>query len=142
MRFAEVFLRIGCSLVGWMILIAYVVWLAVAGRIACTDDTVDLYNLLFFAAPIAMFLALMIRATRALPDIHRTMRWIGVFPALFIPNAVLTITAAAKSVFASTTGPCGIGLTEGGFPIWPVIQAISLLGIVALLVINWREAKT
>ena len=141
MRFAEVFLRIGCSLVGWMILIAYVVWLAVASRIACTDDAADLYNLLFFAGPVAMFLALMIRATRVLPEIHRTMRWIGVFPALFLPNAVLTIVAAYRSVFASGAGPCGIALTEAGFPVWPFVQTISLLGITALLVINWREAR-
>ncbi len=141
MRFAEVFLRIGCSLVGWMILITYVVWLAVAGRIACNEDAAELYHLLLFAAPIAMFLALMIRATRVLPEIHRTMRWIGLFPALFLPNAVITIGTAARSVFVSGTGPCGIGLAEGGFPVWPVVQAIALLGIVALVVINWRAAR-
>ena len=94
MRFAEVFLRLGCSLVGWMVLVAYVLWLAVAGRVACDGDAIALYRLLMYAAPIATLLTLMTGLTRSMPEIHRLMRWIGVLPGLLLPNAVITISKA------------------------------------------------
>lgn len=141
MRLAEVFLRIGCSLVGWMILVAYVLWLAVAGHAACDGDPVELYRLLLFAAPIASVLTLMIRLTHPLPEIHQMMRWIGIFPALFVPNATMTIIAAFRAAYVSATGPCGIGSAPTWFGAWPIVQAIALLACLAIVVFNWRPAR-
>jgi hypothetical protein len=85
MRFAEVFLRLGCSLVGWMVVIAYMLWLAVTERVGCGADGDQLYRLLLYAAPAAAALAFLTNATRPMPEIHNILRWIALLPGLLLP---------------------------------------------------------
>ena len=55
MRFSEVFLRLGVSLVSWIVLYAYLLWLAVAGKVGCGPDGDEVFRLLLGLAPLGLF---------------------------------------------------------------------------------------
>ena len=71
MRFAEIFLRLGCSLVGWMLLYTYIVWLAALHAMGCGPDGDAMHRLLLGLAPFTAAMSLLLRLTRPMPEIHR-----------------------------------------------------------------------
>jgi hypothetical protein len=85
MRFAEVFLRLGSSLVGWMLVYTYTVWLAALHVMGCGPDGDGMHRLLFGLAPFAVVMALPLRLTRPFPDIQRMLSWLGVPIILLLP---------------------------------------------------------
>lgn len=138
MRLTEIFLRLGSSLVGWMMLGAYVLWLAAAGRIACDGDPDSLYLLLLYAAPVAVIFTQMTKLTRTIPYVHRTMRWIAVLPLLLLPGAAMTIYGAARSAYTDGSGPCGTGDASVWFHTWPVVQLAAVIVCTGIVVRSWR----
>jgi hypothetical protein len=50
MRFSDVFLRLGCALVAWMVLYAHFIWLAALGGIGCGPDGDELHKVLLALA--------------------------------------------------------------------------------------------
>lgn len=73
MRFAEVFLRLGASLVGWMMVFTYLVWMAALHAMGCGPDGDQMHRVLLGVGPLALVMALALRSTRPFPDIHRML---------------------------------------------------------------------
>ncbi len=77
MRFAEVFLRLGTSLVAWMMLYAYIVWLAALNSLGCGPDGDEMHRLLLGMVPVACGFAFLIGATepaRKLSDVFNAVQ--------------------------------------------------------------------
>ena len=89
MRFAEVFLRLGTSLVAWMMLYAYIVWLAALNSLGCGADGDEMHRLLLGMAPVACGFVFLIGATRAMSEVHSTIRWLA-GPLLLLGPVALT----------------------------------------------------
>ena len=140
MRFAEVFLRLGCSLVGWMLVVAYFLWLAVAGRVGCDADGAELHRLLLFSAPVVMALAFLITATGPMPDVHRILRWVGVFPALLMPFILLTFWTAGQTVYVAASPLCGAGSIPLWQQLWVPVQALAVVVCLTLMARIWLES--
>ena len=138
MRFAEVFLRLGCGLVGWMVLVAYFLWLAVSGRVGCEASGDDLYRLLLVAAPIAAILSLLTTATRPMPEVHAILRWIAVLPALLLPLIVIALSRVAQSVYSAGEAVCGPGPVPMWQTLWVPVQVTAFVVCVAVIVRSWR----
>jgi hypothetical protein len=141
MRFAEIFLRLGTSLVGWMILIAYFLWLAVAGRVGCDADGDQLYRLLLFAAPLASALAFLTSATRPMPEIHDILRWLGLLPAVLLPFALFTIWRFARRVVVEQHAVCGAAEPAGWQLLWPPLQLVAVLVCSVILIRMWSNRR-
>ena len=73
MRFAEVFLRLGSSLVAWMMVFTYLVWMAALHAMGCGPDGDEMHRVLLGIGPLALAMALALRSTRPFPDIHRML---------------------------------------------------------------------
>ena len=54
MRLSEVFLRLASALVAWMVIYAYVIWLAALHAIGCGPDGDEIFRLLLGMAPLAL----------------------------------------------------------------------------------------
>lgn len=106
MRFAEVFLRLGSSLVAWMVLYAYVFWLAALHAIGCGPDGDELHRLLLGMAVIAIGFSIVLPATKPLAEIHSMLRWLGVPLLLLMPFALRSIWSVAAPVLFDASGIC------------------------------------
>ena len=141
MRFAEVFLRLGCSLVGWMLVFTFVVWLAALHAMGCGPDGDEMHKLLLGFAPVAGGCAFMLRMTRPFPDIHRMLSWLGAPLLLLLPFVLRNIW----SVFSRSSIE-GLAICTDASPatwqqIWAPVQLIAILLIALLVLAVWRHAR-
>jgi len=134
MRFADVFLRLGCALVGWMILYTYVVWLAALGQIGCGPDGDELHRVLLGVAPVGAAAAYLLRMTRPFPDIQHLLRWLGVPLALLMPFAILNVWEISRLVYIERAGICSAGL-EAWQWFWAPVQ-LAAIAVASLMVVQ------
>ena len=137
MRFSEIFLRLGCSLVGWMVVTAYFLWLAVAGRVGCDGETGELFRLLLFAAPVAAAMAFLTRATQPMPEVHRMLRWIGVVQLLLLPFALVTVWNVAQIAYFESPSACSPDTFQGPMRYWPVVQVVAVIVCLRIFARMW-----
>ena len=141
MRFAEVFLRLGCSLVAWLVLYTYFVCLAALHAMGCGPDGDEMHQLLLGIAPIAGGLAFMLRMTGPFPEIHRILSWLGVPLALLLPFVLNNIW-----IVFSKTSVHGLSICTGDAParwqiLWAPAQLIAVIVISLLVIRVWRKAR-
>lgn len=141
MRFAEVFLRLGCALVGWMLVFTYAVWLAALHVMGCGPDGDAMHKLLLGLAPFAAGCAFMLRMTRRFADIHRMLSWLGVLLLLLLPFVlrntwtVFSRTSIEGAAICTGTGSAGWQL------LWAPAQLLATLLIALLVISEWRRAR-
>jgi len=139
MRFSEVFLRLGCVLVGWMVLYTYAVWLAALGAIGCGPDGDELHRVLLGLAPAAIAAAYLLRVIRPFPDIQRLLRWLGVPLALLVLPAILNVWEISHAVYVDGLGICGGGLAAWQ-RYWVPLQLIAIVAAALLVAQASRPA--
>ena len=139
MRFSEVFLRLGAGLVAWILLLTYFIWLGVVGRVGCGPDGDELHRLVLVLAPFALGSAFLLRATRALGDVHSILRWGMVLLGLLLPSAVHAVWTVTRKVWVAKEGICGPNVALLWEQAWPVAQVVVLAAIVVLVLQNWRN---
>lgn len=141
MRFAEVFLRLGLSLVGWMVIYAHVVWLAVLFRLSCGPDGDEMHKLLLGMAPITIGFAFALRGTRPLPEIHSMLRWLGVPVLLLVPFVARSTWQVFEAANLNTSSVCGDAPPATWQTFWAPAQVLA----VALVLFNifrvWRSVS-
>lgn len=141
MRFAEVFLRLGCSLVAWMLVYTFVVWLAALHAMGCGPDGDEMHRLLLGLAPIAAGCAFMLRLTRPFPEIHRMLGWLGVPVLLLLPFAMRNIWTAFSRTAIDGLSVCTNETSSMWQQIWAPAQFVALMLIVLLAAAVWRDAR-
>lgn len=142
MRFSEVILRIGTALVAWMVVFAYFLWLAVAGRVGCDAEGESLFALLLGAAPFAVLFAFLTRVSRPLKDVHGMLRWLGVGPALLSPFAVITFVFVWRAVHGRGESLCSAGSPPDWQAYWLPVQVVAALVSLALIFSNWKNKSS
>lgn len=141
MRFAEVFLRLGCSLVAWMVVYAYAVWLAALHAMACGPDGDEMHRLLMGLAPLTAVLALMLRLTRPFAEIHRMLSWLGVPVALLLIAGLRNVWAVFARSNLDGVSVCGDASPATWQIVWAPVQVASIAAIVVIVVSVWRQAR-
>jgi hypothetical protein len=129
MRFAEVFLRLGTALVGWMLLYAHFLWLAVLRVIGCGPDGDKLHQVLLGVSILTIGASFAIRMTRPLHEVHAMLRWLAVPLAFLLPWILMSIWTAFRRVSLDSTGICSDGETA----MWQLYWAPLQLLIIALV---------
>jgi hypothetical protein len=139
-RFSEVFLRLGSSLVAWMLVYAYAIWLAIPGVRECGPDGDELHRLLLGMVPVACVAALLLGLTRPLPEIHSILRWFGIPLALLLPLLASNIRAVGSRVMFDGEAICGEGAIATWQYLWAPAQAVAAIMVGAMVFRVWRTA--
>jgi hypothetical protein len=138
-QFAEVFLRLGSSLVAWMVLYAHFLWLAALYAMGCGSDGDEMHRLLLGLAPITCGFAFALQLTRPFPDIHRILRWLGV-PIIFL---LLLASRSVWQVFArvnlESLAICGSDTPSGWQLLWPMTQLVTMLVAAYMIFSVWKS---
>ncbi|MEJ2140538.1 MAG: hypothetical protein P8Y61_14060 [Gammaproteobacteria bacterium] len=140
MRLSEVFLRLGCSLVGWMMLYAHFVWLAALGRIGCGPEGAELHGVLLGFVPITIASAFALRLTRPFGDIHRILRWLGLPVFGLIGIASYNVWEVTSSVYATGHGFCSTADADAWHYLWGPAQLLTTIVVAALVIRVWQSA--
>ena len=141
MRFAEVFLRLGCALVAWMVTYAYFIWLAVAGRVGCGPDGDEMFRLLLGMAPISVLCAFLLGSTRTLQDVHRILRWLALPLVPVLPFATYTIGMVFGRVAINENAICAESPSAVWVQWWAPVQSASLAFVCIMLIRVWMLAR-
>ncbi len=141
MRFAEVFLRLGSSLVGWMLVYTYAVWLAALHAMGCGPDGDGMHRLLLGIAPLAVLMTLLLRLTRPFPDIHRILSWLGLPLALLLPFMLRNTWVVFERANVDGLAICTADAAAGFDRIWAPAQLLATCLIVLLVVKVWHDAR-
>ncbi len=140
MRFAEVFLRLGCSLVAWMMLYTHFVWLTALGNIGCGPDGDELHRVLLGLAPVTVGCAFLLRMTRPFMEIHRILRWLALPLAAFMLAGTYQAFLIARSVYATGLAICSTSDAAAWHQIWGPVQLLAVIVGTAMLIGVWRDA--
>ena len=141
MRFAEVFLRLGSTLVAWMMMYAYFLWLATVYVIDCGPDGDEIHRLMLGLAPFVCGFAFALKLTRPFADIHSILRWLGVPLFLLLPFALRSVWHIFQTVNINSSAICGSGVPETWQLIWAAVQLTTLMLVYFILVKEWRSVR-
>lgn len=139
MRFAEVLLKLGVSLVGWIVVYAHILWLAVAGKVACGPDGDEVFRVLLGLSPLTLVCIWLLRASRSLGDVHRTLLWASLPLLLLSPFALKAFAMVAASVNLHGRSICGPGPPALWEQIWAPAQLLVLTIAAVVIVRMWRS---
>ena len=134
MKFAEVFLRLGSSLVAWMMLYAYVLWLATLNNLGCGPDGDEMHRLLLGMAPAAFGFGLLLRVTRSMPEVHSIIRWLTGPLLLLMPLALMSILKVFLRANIESLSICSNNSAAMWERAWAPVQLLTLIFIAYLLV--------
>ncbi len=141
MRFAEVFLRLGCSLVAWMFVYTYAIWLAALHAMGCGPDGDEMHRVLLGVGIIAAAMAFALRLTRPFADIHRMLSRLAVPLALLAPFALGNVWSVFRQANLGGSSTCAQTAASAFDLIWAPAQFIVVSTLVTVLVTEWRAAR-
>jgi hypothetical protein len=141
MQFAEVFLRLGTTLVAWMILYAHFLWLAALYAIGCGPDGAEMHGLLLGLAPLTIGSAFLLRMTRPFAEIHSMLRWLGVPLLLLLPFAIRSVWQVFQAVSIESSAICADASPAAWQVLWAPMQLVVLLLCAYMVAKVWRSVR-
>lgn len=141
MRFAEVFLRLGTSLVAWMMLFAHLLWLAALYVTDCGPDGDEMYRLLLGLAPFSCGFAYLLRVTRPFVEIHSMLKWLAVPLLLLLPFALRSVWQALHTANLNSQALCGANELTTWQSLWAPAQILTLIFISYMVFKVWRDSR-
>lgn len=141
MRFAEVFLRLGSAFVGWMLIYTYVVWLAALHAMSCGPDGDAMHRVLLGLAPFTVAMALLLRLTRPLPDIHRLLSRLAIPLVLLLPFVLKNIWVTFRRSNVDGLAMCADGQSTAVDLAWAPVQLIAIVLLASIVIGAWRFAR-
>jgi hypothetical protein len=133
MRYADLFLRLGSALVGWMVLFAYVVWLAATRTIGCGPDGDEIYKLLLAMAPISSAIVFLVLVTRTMNEVHSILAWLRVPLLLLLPFALMSVWRIFVRANLESLSICANTPAALWERLWAPLQLLALLIIAYLM---------
>lgn len=135
MNAAELFLRLGCTMVGWLMVFTHLLWLGTTRVVSCGTEGDALWRMLLALAPLAIAFSFTLQLTRKLPAVHNMLRW-GIAPTIVL--ALLALLAVWPFLLNATLAGqpiCELPDTKW-HPWWAPVQLLAI----ALLVYKAIEA--
>lgn len=141
MRFAEVFLRLGCSLVAWMFVYTYAIWLAALHAMGCGPDGDEMHRVLLGVGIIASAMAFALRLTGPFADIHRMLSRLAVPLALLAPFALKNVWTVFREANLDGLAICAQTAASTFDIIWAPAQFFVVSVLATVLIMVWRAAR-
>ncbi len=139
MSLAEVFLRLGCALVSWVVIIAYCVWLAALEQVSCGPNGVQPWAMLLgFGVLTAMFACLLPLGAKV-PGVANILRLPALTLVLLVPLAGRHVLTIIERVNTDGGTICPDTALSWWQTWWGPAQVLVLLTIVVMAVVQWRR---
>jgi hypothetical protein len=131
---AELMLRLGCSLVAWLVLFAHCMWLA---ALACGDGGATPWLALLLWTPVTLVFALLLNVGFAVPGIGRALRLpaLLLIPLLPLAARVVLTTLAATTLHGESICASAVFWTK----VWAPAQLVMLIMIGVVAIRAWRR---
>ena len=129
---ASVFLRLGITLVAYMVLVAHLLMLAIVPQTKCTGEGTEIWVAIFAMSPLTFIFALLLLASRPLKSVVQMLKWGCVFIVLLLPFALI----ATLPIFGSTTlgnAPICPGISAYSNLVWQQAWAPLQMGLIVLI---------
>lgn len=133
----DMLLRVGSTLVAWMVIYAHLLWLAILPQAGCSDGD-ELWRLLLGFAPVAIAFSLLVRAVHVLPGIYAITRFMAIPAGLLMLLAVQPVIGAFSATTLASEPLCAGMPTATWHPYWAPVQIAALLLIAVQCVRAWR----
>jgi hypothetical protein len=136
MGVAELLLRLGCSLVAWLVLYAHCVWIAAWGAIDRAGGSTP-WRVLFWWTPVVVVFGVLLRVGFAVPGVGRVLRLplVLLVPLLLLAGRGLSTTRVTVNVDGGSI--CDIGPMLAAW--WAPVLFATLLFIAAVGLQAWRR---
>lgn len=141
---ASIFLRLGVTLVAYMVLFFHLLLLGLVPQLKCNGDEPAIWVVTFFTAVVAFIFALSLLASRPLKTVVQTLKWGCVPLVLLLPFALL----AVLPIFGSTTlGSASIcpGISAYSNLVWQQAWAPLQMGLLLIIAVQvaryWYMAR-
>ncbi|MGI9326039.1 MAG: hypothetical protein ACR2PZ_12520 [Pseudomonadales bacterium] len=138
MSLAEMLLRLGCTMVAWLMIYTHLLWLATLRVVSCNSDGDAMWRLLLGFAPIALGSSFLLTLSRRLPAVHETLRWAATPLVLLLPLALLAIWPTFISSTMANQPICD-GPIQPWHSWWSPIQFASVCVLSFMAYRAWRE---
>jgi len=144
LAFANVFLRLGCTLVGFMVVFGHLLWLWILPQIDCAvDGHAFWYALFWMSIPTLIFAALLL-ASRPLTSVVGGLKWLCIPVIGLLPLALLgvwpTLQATTFGGAAICPHPDNYNPSMTWQIMWGPLQLIVLSAIGVQAIRYWRMA--
>jgi len=128
-------------MVGWMVLYAHFLWLAVLFRLGCGPDGDEMHMLLLGLAPFTIGFAFALRATRPLQEIHSILRWLGLPLLLLLPFIGRSIWQMTQTVYVRASAVCADTGPDTWQLLWVPVQVVTVIVVVLVVIRVWRSVR-
>ncbi len=133
----DMLLRVGSTLVAWMVIYAHLLWLAILPQAGCADGD-ELWRLLLGFAPFVICFSLLLRAVHVLPGIYGITRYMALPAALLMLLAAKPVFTALTQTTLGSAPLCPDTTMAGWQPYWAPVQVAALLCIAIQAFRAWR----
>ncbi len=131
----EVLLKLGISIVAWMVIYAHCIWAATLGVAGCDADGDALWLLLLIFAPFTLGFSFSLSASTQLPEVHGIIKYLALPLVVLIPLAALPVWTTMQIATIGTAAICGDGAQASWHAWWAPVQIFTLLTVT---VMAWR----
>lgn len=144
LAFANVFLRLGCTLVAFMVLFGHLLWISILPKIDCATDGHALWFALFWMSiPTLIFTALLL-ASKPLTAVTSGLKWLCIPVILLLPLALLGVWPTLQDTTFGGAPICEHPANFNSSMTWQVwwapLQFVVLTAICIQTVRYWRMA--
>lgn len=130
-------LRVGSTLVAWMVTYAHLLWLAILPQAGCNDGN-ELWRLLLGFAPVVAAFSLLLRAVHVLPGIYGITRYMAIPAWLLMLLAVQPVFAALSTTTLGSEPLCAGTVAAPWQTYWAPLQIAALAVIAVQTYRAWR----
>ena len=142
MRFAEVFLRLGSALVGWMLIYAHALWLAILHIVGCGPDDDAFHKLLLGISILTMGGAIAIHSTKHMPEVHGMLRWLALPLIVLLPWVAISIWEILAAVNLGDSSICSAGSPASWQIAWAPVQLMVTVVVAWSCFRIWQAFST
>ncbi len=125
MTVAEILLRIGCTIVAWLMMYTHCLWLAILPRVGCASDGDELWRVLLGMVPITLLFSLLLGAANKVASVQASLRWGAAPLLLLVPLALMAIWPTFSASTLNDAPICSLP-AKGWHLWWGPIQLITL----------------
>jgi hypothetical protein len=141
MTLIEVLLRLGCSIVAWLVVYTHCLWLATLYSVGCGSDGSEFWRLLLGFAPITLGFTLLLGSANRIPAIRGTLAWLALPLLLLLPLAVRGLWPTLRSATFNHSAICAEGAASLWHVAWAPVQIATLAAVGFMALRVYRNAR-